>query len=78
LRLMNEETMFKFIIEKNGAILAVTARRRSYFFFLCVSKVGVGIAPITDPLPGIVEMCGYDVRKIGENWNRLSRAMQVT
>ena len=75
MRLMNESTMFKFIVERNGAILAVTARRRSYFFFLSVSKVGVGIAPITDPLPGIVEICGYDVKKIGENWDRLSRAM---
>jgi len=75
LRLMNESTMFKFIVEKNGAILAVTARRRSFFFFFSVSKVGVGVAPITDPLPGIVEICGYDVKKIGENWDRLSRAM---
>lgn len=76
MRLMNEETMFKFIVEGNGVILAVTAMRRSFFFFLCVSRVGVGVAPITDPLPGIVEMCGYDVKKIGESWDRLSRAMQ--
>jgi len=75
MRLMNEATMFKFIIDGSGAILAVTARRRSYFFFLSTTKVGVGIAPITDPLPGIVEMCGYDVGKIGRSWNRLSRAM---
>lgn len=74
MRIMNEATMFKFILEKSGAILAVTVRSRSYFFFLSSRKIGAGIAPITDPHPGIVEICGYDVAKIGENWDRLRRA----
>ena len=78
MRIMNEATMFKILIDNNGAILAVTARRRSYFFFLSTSKVGMGIAPITDPLPGIVEICDYDVRRIGKNWERLSRAIRLS
>lgn len=78
MRIMNEATMFKFILEKNGAILAVTMRRRSYFFFLSTRKVGTGIAPITDPHPGIVEICGYDVGKIAENWDKLRRVMVLS
>jgi len=77
MRIMNEATMFKFLLDNNGAILAVTARHRSYFFFLSTSKVGAGVAPITDPLPGIVEICGYDVKRIGQNWERLSRAIRL-
>ena len=65
--------MFKFIWESRGFILSVTTRRRAYFFFLTGSRVGGGVAPITDPYPGIVEICGYDVEMIARNWDRLSR-----
>lgn len=78
MRIVSEATMFKFILERGGAILAVTVRSRSYFFFLTAKKMGGGIAPITDPYPGIVEMCGYDVAKIAENWHRLSRAKALS
>lgn len=73
MKLKNEATMFKFIVEKGGVIISVTARRRAYFFFLASKRIGVGIAPITDPHPGIVEICGYDVSRIAENWDRLHR-----
>jgi hypothetical protein len=36
-----------------------------------------GIAPTTDPYPGIVEICGYDIQKIVYNWQRLYRVKLV-
>ena len=73
MRIMNEATMFKFIVEGDGVVFSVTARRRAYFFFLTSKRLGCGIAPITDPYPGIVEICEYDVARISENWEALSR-----
>ena len=73
MRIMNEATMFKFIWESRGLIFSVTARRRAYFFFLTGSRIGVRVAPITDPYPGIVEICGYDVEMIAHSWDKLFR-----
>lgn len=73
MRLLNEYTMFKVLVDKNGAMLSVTTKKRAYFFFLARGFVGGRVAPTTDPHPGIVEICGYDIPKIIQNWDRLYR-----
>lgn len=73
MRLINESTMFKILVYKYGVMFSVTTKRRAYFFFLTNIFVGAKIAPTTDPNPGIVEICGYDIPKIINNWDRLYR-----
>jgi len=73
LRILNERTMFKILVDKNGAMFSVTTRKRAYFFFLSGDFVGARVAPTTDPYPGIVEVCGYDIPTILRNWDRLHR-----
>lgn len=65
--------MLKFLVEKSGILISVTTKNRAYFFFLCARTLGIRLAPTTDPEPGIVEMCGYDLERIVAEWDRLSR-----
>ena len=73
MRLLNERTMFKILVDEDGAMLSVTTKKRAYFFFLSGEFVGAKVAPTTDPYPGIVEACGYNIPKILRNWDRLYR-----
>jgi hypothetical protein len=72
-RLLNERTMFKILVDGTGAMFSVTTKKRAYFFFLSGRFVGAKVAPTTDPHPGIVEVCGYDIPKILSSWDRLYR-----
>ena len=71
-KLIYEQTMFKLLIEKTGILFAVTTKSRAYFFFVCTKFLGIRTAPTTDPYPGIVEICGYDIPNIVKNWNNLA------
>jgi len=71
-KLICERTMFKILIEKNGLLFSITTKSRAYFFFVCSKALGIRIAPTTDPYPGIVEVCGYDIIRILQNWNKLA------
>ena len=71
-RLIYERTMFKLLVEKTGILFAVTTKSRAYFFFFSTKLVGIRTAPTTDPYPGIVEVCGYDIPRIVHNWDRLA------
>jgi hypothetical protein len=64
--------MFKLLIERTGILFAVTTKSRAYFFFACTKLVGIRTAPTTDPYPGIVEVCGYDISRIVQNWSRMA------
>jgi hypothetical protein len=65
--------MFKILIDGQGALLSVTMKKRAYFIFLSRPFVGGKVSPTTDPFPGIVEICGYDIGEIVRNWDRLFR-----
>lgn len=71
-KLICERTMFKVLIERTGILFSITTKSRAYFFFMCSKCLGIKIAPTTDPYPGIVEVCGYDIGRIVQNWNRLA------
>lgn len=73
MRLLNERTMFKILVDGEGAMLSVTTKKRAYFLFLSGVFVGCKVAPTTDPYPGIVEMCSYDIKSIVKNWHDLYR-----
>ena len=64
--------MFKLLIEKTGLLFSVTTRQRAYFFFVSTRLFGIRTAPTTDPYPGIVEVCGYDIPTIVNEWDRFS------
>ncbi len=64
--------MFKLLVERNGMLLSVTLKRRAFFFFVSRRFIGLKVAPTTDPYPGIVEICDYDILKILSEWDRLS------
>lgn len=70
-RLVFERTFLKILADRNGLLFAVTTKSRAYFFFVCARYVGVRLGPTTDPYPGIVEVCGYDVERIVREWDRL-------
>ncbi len=70
-RFVNEATMFKVLIERDGALLSVTLKRRAFFLFLSPLWIGIREAPTTDPLPGIVELSNYEIRKIIKNWDSM-------
>jgi hypothetical protein len=72
MKLIYEQTMFKLLIEKTGFLFSITTKRRAYFFFVCTKFLGIRVAPTTDPYPGIVEVCGYDIARIVRNWNKLA------
>lgn len=71
-KLIYERTMFKLLIEKTGILFAVTTKSRSYYFFYCTKLAGIRTAPTTDPYPGIVEVCEYDIPRIVHDWGRLA------
>jgi hypothetical protein len=71
MKIVNERTLFKILIERNGILFAVTTRSRAYFFFLTTKLVALRFAPTTDPFPGIVEVSDYDIARIVSNWDRL-------
>jgi hypothetical protein len=64
--------MLKLLIERTGILFSITTKSRAYFFFVCSSCLGVKVAPTTDPYPGIVEVCGYDIARISRNWSKLA------
>ncbi len=70
--------MFKILIGKTGVIFSVTLKRRAYFFFASTKLLGMRVAPTTDPYPGIVEICGYDIPAIVDNWEELSNVRLKT
>jgi hypothetical protein len=59
-------------VERSGVLFSITTKNRAYFFFLSSELVGIRVAPTTDPLPGIVEISDYDIKKIVKNWERLA------
>jgi hypothetical protein len=71
-KLICERTMFKLLVERTGILFSITTKGRAYFFFASTSYVGMKVAPTTDPYPGIVEVCGYDIPLIVRNWNKLA------
>jgi len=77
LRILNERTMFKILIDGQGMMLSATTKSRAYFLFFSSSFVGLRVGPTTDPFPGIVEICGYDIRRIISNWERLYRVKAI-
>jgi hypothetical protein len=72
MKLINERTLFKILIERHGVLFSITTKKRAFFFFMSSDLFGIRIAPTTDPLPGIVELCGYDIEKIVRDWDNLS------
>ena len=72
MKLICERTMFKLLIEKTGILFSITTKSRAYFFFICTAFLGIRVAPTTDPYPGIVEICGYDIIRIVRNWDKLA------
>ena len=72
MKLINERTLFKILIERKGILFSVTTKSRAYFFFLSSMTIGMRTAPTTDPYPGIVEVSDYDIEKIVRNWDEIS------
>ena len=70
-KFVQERTMFKILVERTGALFSITTRRRAYFFFISTRLVGARVAPTTDPYPGIVEICDYDISTIVRRWKEL-------
>ncbi|HZY46157.1 MAG TPA: hypothetical protein VFE96_00010 [Candidatus Bathyarchaeia archaeon] len=70
--------MFKLLVEKSGVLFAITTRQRAYFFFAATKLFGIRVAPTTDPHPGIVEVCGYDIPTIIETWKNLANVKVKT
>ncbi len=70
--------MFKLLVERTGILFSVTMKTRAFFFFLSSGLIGLRIAPTTDPMPGIVEICGYDISKIVKNWEKLANVKLKT
>lgn len=71
-KLIWEQTMFKVLVERTGILFSITTKSRAYFFFLCTKLLGIRVAPTTDPYPGIVEICGYDIPRIVQRWDKLA------
>ena len=71
-KVIQERTMFKILVERTGGLFSITTRHRAYFFFLSAHFIGARVAPTTDPYPGIVEFCDYDISNIVRNWGMLA------
>jgi hypothetical protein len=71
-KFVHERTMFKVLIERTGILFSVTLKQRAYFFFISKQLFGARIAPTTDPNPGIVEFCNYEIPVIVDKWNQLA------
>jgi hypothetical protein len=72
MRLVNERTLFKILVERNGILMSVTTKKRAFFFFFSSKLVGIRVAPTTDPYPGIVEVSNYEIEKIVRCWDKIS------
>ena len=72
MKLINERTLFKILVERKGILFSVTTKSRAYFFFISSKLIGMRTAPTTDPFPGIVEVSDYDIEKIARNWDTIS------
>jgi len=73
MKLVQERTAFKVLIDPGGLLVSFTSKRRAFFLFFSGQFVGIRVAPTTDPDLGIVELSGYSISAILRNWNRLSR-----
>lgn len=73
MRFINETTAFKILLEGHGVMLSITTKKRAFCFFLSDRYIGGRVAPTTDPYPGIVEVCGYDLHRILDRWAELYR-----
>lgn len=71
-KLIYEQTMFKLLVDKTGILLSITTKSRAYFFFACTKLFGIRTAPTTDPYPGIVEVCQYEIPRIVQNWSKIA------
>jgi hypothetical protein len=69
--------MFKLLVDRFGLLFSVTMKNRAIYFFFSSPLIGIRFAPTTDPYPGIVEICNYDILAILKNWERL-RNIKVT
>jgi len=72
MKFINERTLFKILVERHGMLFSITTKRRAFYFFICSDLFGIRVAPTTDPMPGIVELSGYDIEKIVRDWNKLA------
>jgi hypothetical protein len=70
-KLIYEKTLLKVLVDRKGILLGVTTRSRAYFFFVTAKYTGIKTGPTTDPYPGIVEICNYDLDKIVTEWDHL-------
>jgi hypothetical protein len=61
------------MVDGYGMMLSFTTKERAFCLFISGRYVGLKVAPTTDPYPGIVEVCGYDLRKILARWDELYR-----
>jgi hypothetical protein len=73
MKLVQERTAFKVLLERHGLLLSFTTKKMAFFLFLSGRYVGLKVAPTTDPDIGIVELSDYDIPTILRNWTRLSR-----
>ena len=71
MRFINETTAFKIMVDGHGVLFSVTTKKRAFFFFVSRRFIGLKVAPTTDPYPGIVEICDYDILRILSQWDRL-------
>ncbi len=71
MKLVQERTAFKILVNNEGAIISITMKKRAYFFFLTGKYIGAKIGPTADPDLGIVELCGYRIHDILRNWEKL-------
>ena len=78
MRLINETTAFKILLDGDGLMLSITTKSRAFCFFISGHYVGGKVAPTTDPFPGIVEVCDYDIKRILDRWNELYRIKIMT
>ena len=77
MKFIDERTMFKTLIESNGLLFSITFEDRAFFFLLSRRFIGVKTAPTTDPFPGIVELCDYDLDLIIKEWPRLGNVKET-
>jgi len=73
-----ERTMLKILVERTGILFSITMESRAFFFFISASFLGIKVAPTTDPYPGIVEVCGYSIPRIIQNWKKLANVKLTT
>lgn len=77
MKLVYERTFLKILVDRYGILLGLTTKKRAYFFFVTSLYVGIKVGPTTDPYPGIVEVCGYDISRIVRQWDKLYKYMYM-